>query len=40
MSMADEIKKALDPMTQEIAALTKKMDQLSRHVAQMERQQG
>ena len=40
MSMADEIKKALDPMTQEIAALTEKMNQLSRHVAQMERQQG
>ncbi len=40
MSMADEIKKALEPMTQEITELTEKVDQLSRHVAELEQKQG
>ena len=40
MSMADEIKKALEPMTQEITELTEKVDQLSRHVADLEQEQG
>ncbi len=40
MSMADEIKKALEPMTQEITELTIKIDQLSLHVAEREAKQG
>ena len=40
MSMADEIRKALEPMTQEIAELTEKVDQLSLHVAELEAKQG
>ncbi len=40
MSMADEIKKALEPMTQEITELTEKIDQLALHVSELEVKQG
>ncbi len=39
MSMTDEIKKALEPMTQHLDELAGKVDQLSRHVTEMEQKQ-